>query len=65
MGGILIIFASVLSTLLWANLTNHLIWLVVMVTVGFGIIGFMDDYQKLTAGDSKGISARKGSAWSF
>jgi len=59
MGGILIIFASVLSTLLWANLTNHLIWLVVMVTVGFGIIGFMDDYQKLTAGNSKGISARK------
>ena len=58
MGGILIIFASVLSTLLWANLTNHLIWLVVMVTVGFGIIGFMDDYQKLTAGNSKGISAR-------
>jgi len=59
MGGILIIFASVLSTLLWANLTNHLIWLVVMVTVGFGIIGFMDDYQKLTAGNSKGITARK------
>jgi phospho-N-acetylmuramoyl-pentapeptide-transferase len=58
MGGILIIFASVLSTLLWANLTNHLIWLVVMVTIGFGIIGFMDDYQKLTAGNSKGISAR-------
>ncbi|MCX5834154.1 MAG: phospho-N-acetylmuramoyl-pentapeptide-transferase [Deltaproteobacteria bacterium] len=59
MGGILIIFASVLSTLLWANLTNHLIWLVVMVTVGFGIIGFMDDYQKLTAGNSKGITAGK------
>jgi phospho-N-acetylmuramoyl-pentapeptide-transferase len=59
MGGILIIFASVLSTLLWANLTNNLIWLVVMVTLGFGIIGFMDDYQKLTAGNSQGISARK------
>ena len=59
MGGILIIFASVLATLLWANLTNALIWLIVMVTVGFGIIGFMDDYQKLTAGNSKGISARK------
>jgi phospho-N-acetylmuramoyl-pentapeptide-transferase len=58
MGGILIIFASVLATLLWANLTNALIWLIVMVTVGFGIIGFMDDYQKLTAGNSKGISAR-------
>jgi phospho-N-acetylmuramoyl-pentapeptide-transferase len=59
MGGILIIFASVLATLLWANLTNALIWLIVMVTLGFGIIGFMDDYQKLTAGNSKGISARK------
>ncbi len=59
MGGILIIFASVFSTLLWTNLTNPLIWLVVMVTLGFGIIGFMDDYQKLTAGNSKGISAKK------
>ncbi|HPC73183.1 MAG TPA: phospho-N-acetylmuramoyl-pentapeptide-transferase [Syntrophales bacterium] len=58
MGGILIIFASVLATLLWANLTNALIWLIVMVMVGFGIIGFMDDYQKLTAGNSKGIPAR-------
>ena len=58
MGGILIIFSCVLSTLLWVNLTNQYIWLIIMVCVGFGLIGFMDDYSKLTAGTSKGISAR-------
>ena len=56
MGGILIIFAVVVSTLLWANLSVDYIWFVIMITVGFGLIGFMDDYRKLTSGNSHGIS---------
>jgi len=58
MGGILIIFAVVVSTLLWANLTNFYVWLVLFVLVGFGVIGFLDDYRKLTRKNSEGISAR-------
>ncbi|MCX7635330.1 MAG: phospho-N-acetylmuramoyl-pentapeptide-transferase, partial [Syntrophales bacterium] len=58
MGGILIIFAVVISTLLWANLTNLYIWLVIMVTVSFGLIGFMDDYRKLVRRNSRGVSGR-------
>lgn len=58
MGGILIIFSVVVSTLLWTNLTTDYVWLVLTVTVGFGLIGFIDDYRKLTARNSKGISGR-------
>ncbi len=58
MGGILIIFSVVVSTLLWANLTVDYVWLVLMVTIGFGLIGFLDDYSKLSNG-SKGLSGRK------
>lgn len=58
MGGILIIFSVVISTLLWANLNVDYIWLVIMVTLGFGLIGFMDDYRKLTDRSSKGISGK-------
>jgi len=58
MGGILVIFAVVLSTLLWSNLTVFYVWLVIFVLVGFGIIGFIDDYRKLTKQNSKGISAK-------
>ncbi len=58
MGGILIIFAVVVSTLLWANLRVDYIWFVILVTVGFGLIGFMDDYRKLTLGNSHGVSGK-------
>ncbi len=57
MGGILIIFAVVLSTLLWADLTNKYVWLVVLSTLGFGLIGFTDDYLKFIRAQSKGLSA--------
>jgi phospho-N-acetylmuramoyl-pentapeptide-transferase len=58
MGGIMIIFSVVISTLLWANLTNDFVWMLILVTVGFGIIGFFDDFNKLTKQNSKGISKR-------
>lgn len=57
MGGILIIFAVLLSTLLWADLTNRYVWLVVLATVGFGAVGFADDYLKFIKARSKGLSA--------
>ena len=58
MGGILIIFSIVISTLLWANLTVDYVWLVIMVIVGYGLIGFMDDYRKLARQDRRGISGK-------
>lgn len=58
MGGLLIIFSVVISTLLWANLTVDYVWLVITVIIGFGIIGFMDDYKKLTSQSSRGISGK-------
>jgi phospho-N-acetylmuramoyl-pentapeptide-transferase len=59
MGGLLIVLATVIPTLLWANLGNPYIWIAVLVTVGFGAIGFVDDYKKVVRKDSKGLSARK------
>ncbi|MDR4473917.1 MAG: hypothetical protein MRJ92_15160 [Nitrospira sp.] len=64
-GGILIIFAVMLSTLLWADMTNRYVWLVVMATVGFGAVGFADDYLKFIKRQSKGLSAAQNSPASF
>jgi phospho-N-acetylmuramoyl-pentapeptide-transferase len=58
MGGLLVIFAAILSTFLWSNLTVDYVWMIMMVTVGFGLIGFMDDYHKLAMKNSKGISGK-------
>ncbi len=58
MGGVLIIFATVISTFLWANLTVNYIWMILMVTIGFGLIGLMDDFRKLTNKSNKGISGK-------
>ena len=63
MGGILIIFAIVMSTLLWNNLTNYYIWILLLVTVGYGIIGFTDDYLMQIKKRSKGLSARNKFLW--
>ncbi len=57
MGGSLMLFALVLSTLLWANLTNGFVWLVLTVTVAFGAIGFVDDSLKVSKQHSKGLPA--------
>ena len=58
MGGFLILLAIVGSTLLWADLTNPYIWVTLFVTVGFGAVGFFDDYRKLTRRSHKGLSSR-------
>lgn len=58
MGGTLIIFAVATATLLWADLTNAFIWIALLVLVGFGLIGFVDDYLMQVKKRSKGLSAR-------
>jgi phospho-N-acetylmuramoyl-pentapeptide-transferase len=58
MGGSLILFALVLSTLLWCDLSNRFVWIVLTVTVGFGVIGFLDDYAKITKKNSKGVPGK-------
>jgi phospho-N-acetylmuramoyl-pentapeptide-transferase len=58
MGGVLILGALVVSTLIWARLDNPFIWLVLFVTVSFGLIGFADDYAKVSKNNSKGVSSR-------
>ena len=54
----LILFALGIATLLWADLTNEYVWAVLLVTMGFGAIGFVDDYKKLTKRSSDGLSGR-------
>jgi phospho-N-acetylmuramoyl-pentapeptide-transferase len=58
MGGFLILLALSISTLLWADLTNGFVWAVLLVTVGFGAVGFGDDYLKLTRRNSKGLPGK-------
>ncbi len=58
MGGALIIAAVCISTLLWADLFNRYVWVVLITTVAFGAIGFLDDYRKLVLKDSAGLAAR-------
>jgi phospho-N-acetylmuramoyl-pentapeptide-transferase len=63
MGGVLILFAIVVPTLLWADLTNLYVWLTILVTVGFGIIGFVDDLLKVRLKNSEGLSPRQKMFW--
>ena len=58
MGGLMIITGVLVSALLWANLANAYVWAVLFVTVGFGAIGFYDDYLKVTKQSHKGFSGR-------
>ncbi|MGO4853520.1 phospho-N-acetylmuramoyl-pentapeptide-transferase [Phaeovulum sp. W22_SRMD_FR3] len=58
MGGLLILSAILVSTLLWARLDNPYVWIVLGVTYGFGLIGFADDYAKVTKQNTKGVSSR-------
>ncbi len=63
MGGALILVAIVISTLLWSDLSSRFVWVVLFVTIGFGAIGWIDDYKKIVYGDSKGLSARVKYLW--
>jgi len=58
MGGALILVSIAVSTLLWGDLGNRFVWLVLAVTLAFGLVGGADDYLKLTRANSKGLSAR-------
>ncbi|MFN3233979.1 MAG: phospho-N-acetylmuramoyl-pentapeptide-transferase [Gammaproteobacteria bacterium] len=59
MGGALIMVAITVSTLLWADLSNHYIWLTLFVTLGFAAVGWVDDYRKIALKNAKGLSARR------
>ncbi len=58
MGGVLILGTVILSTILWGRSDNGFIWIVLMVTLGFGAIGFVDDYMKVTQQSTKGFSSK-------
>ena len=58
MGGALILVAICVATLLWADLSNRYIWIILGTTIAFGLIGFLDDYLKLVVGNSRGLPAR-------
>lgn len=58
MGGIMMLLAIGVSTLLWSDLTNHYVWIVLFVTFGFGLLGFVDDYLKVSKKNTKGVSGK-------
>jgi phospho-N-acetylmuramoyl-pentapeptide-transferase len=58
MGGVLVLVAMGLGTVLWADLSSRFVWILLGTTLGFGLIGFYDDYLKLVVGNSKGLAAR-------
>lgn len=58
MGGSLILLGIFLATLLWADLTNRYVWVVLLITLAFGAIGWVDDYRKVVEKDSRGLPAR-------
>ena len=63
MGGLLILLSLGVSVLLWADLTNRAVWSVLILTFGYGVLGFIDDYQKVARQDSAGIRARTKLFW--
>jgi phospho-N-acetylmuramoyl-pentapeptide-transferase len=63
MGGLMILLAMLTSTLLWADLTNYYIWVMIFVAVGFGFVGFLDDYLKVIKKHNRGLSGRAKLLW--
>src|SRR5688572_3365011 len=63
MGGALIVVSVVVTTLLWGDLTNRFVWVVLGVTIAFGAIGWIDDYRKVVRRDPKGLSAKVKFFW--
>jgi phospho-N-acetylmuramoyl-pentapeptide-transferase len=63
MGGALLLIAIGISTVLWMDLTNRFVWVVMIVTFGFGWVGWVDDYRKVVYKDPKGMSAKEKYFW--
>jgi len=63
MGGVLILIAIALATLLWFDLTNRFVWIVLVVTLGFGTIGWVDDWRKVVNKDPEGMRSREKYLW--
>jgi len=63
MGGVLVLIGIFISCVLWADLSNRVIWIVVLVTFGFGAIGWVDDYRKVVYKDPKGMSSKEKFFW--
>jgi phospho-N-acetylmuramoyl-pentapeptide-transferase len=63
MGGVLILFSIAVSTLLWFDLSNRFVWIVLLVTLGFGAIGWVDDWRKVVHKDPEGMRSREKYFW--
>jgi phospho-N-acetylmuramoyl-pentapeptide-transferase len=63
MGGVMILAAIIIPTLLWADLSNQYVWTALFITIGYGVIGFMDDYKKVVEKNTKGLSPRQKMFW--
>ena len=63
MGGALILTSIAITTLLWGDLRNHYVWVVLLTTLGFGVIGWVDDYRKVVHRNPKGLSAKAKMGW--
>ncbi|HXY06152.1 MAG TPA: phospho-N-acetylmuramoyl-pentapeptide-transferase, partial [Burkholderiaceae bacterium] len=63
MGGALILISIVVTTILWADLANRFVWVVLLITVAFGAIGWVDDYRKVVRRDPKGMASREKFLW--
>ncbi|MEO7255988.1 MAG: phospho-N-acetylmuramoyl-pentapeptide-transferase [Casimicrobium sp.] len=63
MGGAMVLMAIAISTLLWADLSNRFVWVVLFVMIGFGAIGWVDDYRKVVHKNPKGMSAKEKLFW--
>jgi phospho-N-acetylmuramoyl-pentapeptide-transferase len=63
MGGVLILLSIAISTLLWSDLSNRFVWIVLIVTLGFGAIGWVDDWRKVVLKDPEGMRSREKYVW--
>lgn len=63
MGGVLILISIAISTFLWADLTNRFVWVVLLVTLGFGTVGWVDDYRKVVYRNPEGMSSKEKFFW--
>jgi phospho-N-acetylmuramoyl-pentapeptide-transferase len=63
MGGLMILFAMLSSVMLWADLTNYYVWIMIFVALGFGFVGFLDDYLKVVKKHNRGLTGRAKLLW--